>query len=285
MPVNQLAANNMIGHLFFILYLASAHLYLKVLGLEVSKAFCWITWIITILYITFGHYSVLMVTIERLMFIREPTKHSQQVSGKGTIVLHVFPWAFSLTYGLVSSLTTVSDVTTTDTGNNSTKVHNTCSFHFRDDKYEHWYKLTMWLIVRILPLALGFLTIITAIFMCCFRKIPRNRRHSYASMGDNMDKDVRDSVICVCIINILSLTVIVVAIFFNPSSGDFPMFLSALYAIQAFLQGCVFVGTLKYARLTLVHVLKQCICNKSDEMDRVTYNSEQGQVEIPIGEA
>lgn len=104
---NQLAANSMIGHFIFSIFLFSGVIHMFVLNRVIAVGYCWIFSHLIVMYRSFVPYSLLMFSIDRFIFIRNPIKYAQKIPRWAVIVMLVVPWTMAIIFA--SSILAIHD--------------------------------------------------------------------------------------------------------------------------------------------------------------------------------
>ena len=269
-PVQKLAANSMIGHFIFSLVVHSTSIHLELLYKPLGKVWCWIYYHAFISYLLITPYTLFMFTVERLVYIRNPTTHGQKFGKVAISVMLALPWVIAALLGLISNVFFDNEVVTEHEGYkkwNENETASTC--YVMPTNGFHIQIIIGGLIGVTLPLlACCIISGVVLCMWCCYK-----RKHSlgtnYALMGEPVEKAVRDSVIAVSLLNFLY----VVMMFFELSVARVVLPLerpgTTFYGL---IEGMVLLGTLGNVREKIRSYCKQC-CRRGGKSKPVHYDT------------
>ena len=266
----QIAANAIFGHIPAIIFLHPGNIWLYVMKKPITKAFCWLLLHTDRIYEMITPYMLFMFTVERLMFIRDPTGHAQKITRAGAITLLVFPWALTILFALISINATNTDYVIQFHGPGENDTTHFCDAsdkpHFIDPIIRH-------VLGQGIPFLASFIITITVLIMWCCYKCKRSRGTDYAMMGEQVEKNVRDSVIAVAILNFLYLFVLI-----GEEITQYRLPISyPLLSLFGVIEGIVWIGTLREVRNKFVRLFKHCcpkVCKSAEPTLIVTYAQE-----------
>lgn len=266
---NRLAANIMVFHALFTLFTSSGALHIDVYGREVSKEFCWVNAYLDIMYLIFVPVSLLVFTVDKLIYIKDPIGYTQKVSKIGVIIMLVFPWVFS---ALISVITVIAaydhvNVQMNVDWTHEPEIRNGCFFAETENGLRIEAYVTQafmgiqWLISLVC-------TVTVLVMWCCFKRQHRLGT-DYSLMGAEVVRLVKYSVIAVCVINIAYIPIC----FYFWTMVDFHnAIFGSVSPLGVFgtIEGIVFICTSIGVREVITHYC--CSCRKNPGKPSVNYN-------------
>ena len=279
-PVQKLTANSMIGHFIFSLFMHSKSVHLNLLYKPLGKVWCWINHHVFLGYLLITPYTLLMFTVERLVYIRNPTTHGQKFGKVAISVMLVLPWIITVLVGFIVNIPFDIEIVTEYEGDkhwNENETAYTCYVRGSGNRNGIDYQMFIFGIIgAILPLIACFIISVVVLCMWCCYKKEHSRGTNYALMGDQVEKAVPDSVIAVALLNFLY----VVIMFFEKAvyiSGPMERLGFTLYGI---IEGIVLMGTLGNVRDKIGTYFRWC-CRKRRESKTVRYDTkDKNNVEL-----
>ena len=278
-PVQKLAANSMIGHFIFSLIIHSTSIHLELLYQPLGKIWCWIQYHAIIGYLIITPYTLFMFTVERLIYIQNPTAHGQKFGKIGINVMLALPWIITALLCLIANVSFVSEIITEHPGYdkwNQNKTTHGCDAFGSQRGFEIQWAIRL-IIGAILPLCASCIISFVVLCMWCCYKRKLSRGTNYALMGDQVEKAVRDSVIAVSLLNFLY----VVLMFYHMaiSHRRLPIQRTEL-TLYGLIEGIVLLGTLGNVREKVSSYCKQC-CRRRGESKPVHYDTkDEGHVDL-----
>ena len=263
-PVQKLAANSMIGHFIFSLFVHSTSIHLELLYKPLGKVWCWIYYHAFIGYLLITPYTLFMFTVERLVYIRNPTTHGQKFGKVAISVMLALPWFITALLGIINVFFD-NEIVTEDEGYKTWNRNETAHTCFVWPPYRlHIQKL----IGAGLPLLACFIISIVVVCMWCCYKKEHSRGTNYALIGDQVEKDVRDSVIAVALLNFLN-----VFIMFYTMVVKMAIPIEGLeFTLYGLIEGIILLATLANVRAKISTYCKWC-CKKKRESTIVHYDT------------
>ena len=280
-PVQKLAANSMIGHFIFSLVVHSTSIHLELLYQPLGKVWCWIQYHAIIGYLIITPYTLFMFTVERLIYIQNPTTHGQKFGKVAISVMLALPWVITVLLGLITNVSFDSEIVTEQQGYDKWN-HNetTLACFIIGSSTSHNIQRLIGLIIGItLPLfACCIISVVVLCMWCCYKK-KLSRGTNYALMGEPVEKAVRDSVIAVSLLNFLY----VVLMFFHMSMFNtyrMPPLQRTELTLYGLIEGIVLLATLGNVREKVSSYCIQC-CRRREESKPVHYNTkDEGHVDL-----
>ena len=252
----QIAANSFLSHIPAILFIHPGIIRLHLMKKPITKAFCWLIIHLDCIYQMITPYMLFTFTVERLMFIRDPTGHAQKIKRAGVITFLAFPWALTILYALITINATTFEYRTVFNYENNTIY--TC-----DPIVQAFY---VDLIIRqllgvVIPFFACIIITITVLIMWCCYKCKRSRGTDYAMMGEQVEENVRDSVIAVAILNFLFTFVFIG----EEITQDMLPISYPILSLFGVIEGIVWIGTLREVRNKFIGLFKCCCPRRSAE--------------------
>ena len=269
-PVQKLAANSMIGHFIFSLVVHSTSIHLYQLYKPFGKIWCWITYHAFIGYLLITPYTLFMFTVERLVYIRNPTTHGQKFGKISVAVMLVLPWIITVLVGFILNIPFDKEIITEREGDkqwNENITAHTCLVSGNPSGID-FPMIIGSIIGAVLPLlACLIISVVVLCMWCCYKK-EHSRGTNYALMGDQVEKAVRDSVIAVALLNFLY----VVIMFFEMAVHMSVPIERLGFTLYGLIEGIVLMGTLANVRDKISTYCKWC-CRKRRESKTVRYDT------------
>ena len=273
-PVQKLAANSMIGHFIFSLVVPSTSIHDQLLYQPLGKVWCWIYYQASQGYLLITPYTLFMFTVERLVYIRNPTTHGQKFGKVVISVMLALPWVITALFCLVMNVFFDNETVTEHISNkkwNKNETAFTC-YVIPVSRGFHIQMITGGIIGAALPiLACCIISGVSLCMWCCYK-----RKHSlgtnYALMGEPVETAVRDSVIAVSLLNFLFVVLMLFEMLVAPVV--LPLERSAL-TFYGLIEGIILMGTLANVREKIKSYCKQC-CRRGGESKPVHYDTKDG---------
>ena len=262
----QLAANVLLGHLVPALLLHPASIHLRVLGRPMSTPYCWLYQHAGRLLEVLTPYMLFMVTIERMMYVRDPTAHAQRIKRAGAIALLVFPWVWSVLLTVITI-----NATTVSVGTQHVFVGPTTN-HTVYGCYRHTARPMLDLLFRaVLGFALPILTClamaVTVLVLWGNYKRKTSLGVDYSLLGQKGEAAVRDSVLAVALLTFLYIPVFFTEVFIR---SHIPMTFSLL-SLYGVVEGVVWVSTIAEVRSKFVGMFRLCRSKTNNRTPIVKY--------------
>ena len=274
-PVQKLAANSMIGHFILSLIMNSTNIHLYLLYKPLGKVWCWIHYHAFEAYLLITSQTLFMFTVERLVYIRNPTIHGQKFGKVSIAVMLVLPWIMTVLLGSISVFFDSEIITEREWNENLNEniTNHTCQVRFNlSDKFIR--KIIGEFIGAGLPiLASLIISVVILCMWCCYKK-KHSRGTNYALMGNQVEKAVRDSVIAVALLNFLFVVILVLGMLV-----EFRIPLSE-FTLYGLIEGIVLMGTLANVRDKIsAYCIKWC-CRKKREKKTVRHAKDEDNVDL-----
>ena len=269
-PVQKLAANSMIGHFIFSLVVHPASIHNQLLYQPLGKVWCWIYYHASLGYLLITPYTLFMFTVERLVYIRNPTTHGQKFGKVSISVMLVLPWIITALLCLTINVFFDNETVTEHGGYSKWNENETAFTCYVVPTSGVGIQL---IIINIIGAALPLLAccIISGVALCmwCCYKRKHSLGTNYALMGEPVETAVRDSVIAVSLLNFLY----VVMMFFDASVSRMILPIERTgITFYGLIEGIVLIGTLANVRAKIRSYCKQC-CRRGGENKSVHYDT------------
>ena len=271
-PVQKLAANSMIGHFIFTLVVHSKSIHLNLLYKPLGKVWCWITYHVSLSYLLIIPYTRFMFTVERLVFIRNPTTHGQKFGRVSVAVMLVLPWIITVLVGFISNVFFDSEIITEREGYKEWNQNQTAHTCYVRTSFAHLIQDAG---AGLPLLACLIISVVVLCMWCCYKK-KHSRGTNYALMGDQVEKAVRNSVIAVALLNFLYVLITV-----SDMLVELNVTIERLkFTMYGIIEGIVLMGTLGNVRDKISTYFKWC-CRKRRESKTVSYDmKDENNVEL-----
>ena len=268
-PVQKLAANSMIAHIIFSILGHSLSIHLKLLYRPLGKVSCWLHHHVFIGYLLITPYTLFMFTVERMVYIRNPSTHAQKFGKISIGVMLALPWILTVLVGFIINIFLDNEIVTKYVSRREwdfNETSHTCMVIATGDVVG---RVIMWGGVgALLPLLACIIISIVALCMWCFYKKKLSRGTNYALMGEPVEKAVRDSVIAVALLNFLYVAVM----FYEFLAHAYIPVKATGFTFYGVIEGIVFLGTLADVRDKISHYCKRC-CPRRQDSKAVRYNT------------
>ena len=210
-----------------------------------------------------------MFTVERLVYIRNPTTHGQKFGKVAISVMLALPWIITALLVLITNVFFDNEIGTEFEGYTKWEENKTKSICYVVPTSGYHLQIIGSFICIILPhLASCIFSVVALCMWCCYK-----RQHSlgtnYALMGEPVEIAVRDSVIAVSLLNFLY----VVMMFIDMSLAPFVLPLEKPgHTFYGLIEGIVLMGTLATVREKIRSYCKQC-CRRGGGSKPVHYDT------------
>ena len=267
--VHLLAANAVAAGLLFSLLVRPGNIRLVLQNLPVTNGYCWLHVFLHQMEHFVVPWMLFMFTVNRLMYIRNPTVYGQKDSKIGFIAMMVIPWAFPFVVVVID----VALVSQRGQAFVQYTISNTTYFYCDLERFSfgrHMFiGIYMVIFCNMIPSLISLIVAITSLGMwCCFKK--RQTGDSvYAMLGSDVTEAVRDSVISVSVLNSLYLVCVIINFVLNVKIMGLASF-HLLHFIFVIIECVVWMTTLPGMR---DDVKSLCCRRKNTNASNVHYNN------------
>ena len=226
-----------------------------------TKVWCWIYDHMYFAYLYLTPLTLLMFTIERLVYIRNPTTHGQKFGIVAISLMLALPWVISILVGIVISAFYEYDIKVETVSKRNWDVNETRYDCFLMPAGENMYLSILRLIAigndaLLLPMISSLIISIVALGMWCCHK--RKRSHE---TNRSVDINIRDSVIAVSVLNFLFIVIMISELTIRRQT--MPVRASA-FTIYGVIEGIVLLATLKDVRDKIASYCSICFKRRGD---------------------
>ena len=274
-------ANALAANLLFSVILRPGTIYDEFDHLQIAQTYCRVYNILHHVEQITVPAMLLMFTIDRMMYVRNPDAYGQRMSMPVVLVLLLMPWLLSVVVGLVS-IYGFSDSMMYAKGE-SYKYENTTSL-FCTHKDSHTFYTGMLIFEAIASLLVALASLIVTVLVVLFYL--RYKRalafsQAYSQLETEVTSYVRDATVIVCVLNLLFL-LLFVNLFLLTEFGAISLDSHAIYFLFEFFEAMFILFLLPDVRHATCELCCKRKRNESEDQSeqttlRYVANAEEAQ--------